>query len=81
MNIETTHCDACANTNTGCLVHKVQGQTVLALCGGCVTDKELDALTMRSLCEAFPQGLAEVEAFAPSPREPVMASLFLGAWF
>jgi len=81
MNIETTHCDACGRTNIGCLVQKVGDQTVLALCPHCVTDKELDALTMRSLCEAFPQGLAEVEAFAPSPREPVMASLFLGAWF
>jgi len=76
MNIETTHCDACANTNTGCLVHKVQGQTVLALCGGCVTDKELDALTMQSLCELFPS-----EAHKPQQAQPAMASLFLGAWF
>ena len=44
MNIETTHCDACDNTNIGCLAHKVAGETVLAICPFCVTDEELDSL-------------------------------------
>ena len=82
MNIETTHCDACGRTNIGCLVQKVGDQTVLALCPHCVTDEELDSLVEASLCERFaPWPLPVAGAPVFQKAAPVMASLFLGAWF
>jgi hypothetical protein len=80
MNIETTHCDACDNTNIGCLVQKVGDQTVLAICPHCVTDEELDSLVEASLCQRFAPWPLPV-AGAPVFQKPAMASLFLGAWF
>ena len=80
MNIETTHCDACDNTNIGCLAHKVAGETVLAICPFCVTDEELDSLMEARLCQLFAPWPLPV-AGAPVFQKPAMASLFLGAWF
>tara|TARA_R110001583_G_scaffold122135_3_gene273391 strand:+ start:707 stop:949 length:243 start_codon:yes stop_codon:yes gene_type:complete len=80
MNIETTHCDACDTPNIGCLVSRVAGETVLAICPFCVTDEELDSLMEARLCQLFAPWPLPV-AGAPVFQKPAMASLFLGAWF
>mgnify|MGYP007083799338 CR=1 FL=1 len=88
MNIETTHCDACDTPNIGCLVSRVAGETVLAICPFCVTDDELDSLTEQRLCHwRWPREQDNDSAHDGSPmdlradRGPALATLFLGAWF